>query len=470
MRCEPLDVRFQEQTKSTNRRLLTSIVLWSLSLIAVLAIALQIRIGLVREAGLTWDFANFYDAGHKALVGETHNLYDRFASIENRLPQGDMAFYGTPLSAYFYAPLAMLPPSTALSVFKWQCTFANLLGLLVLYWEYRRLGAVSFGSNSAFLCGFVAAAALFQPFWEIYTIGGQSTPTVFLCLVLGLAFHCREQYCLSAAMVVTAVAIKPAFLLALAILALLSRPRFTLWAAVIGALAAFCSLVWMGSGVHEAFLGQLATYIPKTWRWNSSVTVAFDNLRVFPEWKQAISTHAPTVIRCAAVAWILVTLWRQRRWVRESAERRRVDYLVAIVGNLLLLPIVWEHYLSLLFIAWAYWLAVCCWLPRGAKWMLIGVLAFSVFQNVSVVEWLNERLPMEHWQISLVAGLGKSAPLALTAILLIGYGPYLGVNRESAASRTTSEPILANGGQRLAVEAEDRRLEYKAGCIGCEAT
>src|SRR5262245_15353529 len=87
-------------------------------------LAAVISAGIAIPAGSGWDFANFYDAGHKVLVGQIQDLYDADAAIAGKPPEGHLAYYGTPLSALLMAPLALMPPGAAMVIFKIQASLA----------------------------------------------------------------------------------------------------------------------------------------------------------------------------------------------------------------------------------------------------------------------------------------------------------------------------------------------------------
>src|SRR5437773_9151503 len=98
-----------------------------LTVSALTLIVIGCTIGILVPAGLGWDFANFYDTGHRVAAGQVADLYHADRSIEGQPTQGSMRFWGAPLSAALFAPLAFLRPQLALIVFKMQ----NIVVLLV---------------------------------------------------------------------------------------------------------------------------------------------------------------------------------------------------------------------------------------------------------------------------------------------------------------------------------------------------
>ena len=48
------------------------------------------------QAGSGWDFANFYDAGHKAAAGQIQDLYNPTAAIEGKPAEAELPYWGSP--------------------------------------------------------------------------------------------------------------------------------------------------------------------------------------------------------------------------------------------------------------------------------------------------------------------------------------------------------------------------------------
>ena len=388
-------------------------------LVAAGWLVLQVGMGLVNGQGATWDFANFYDAGHKVVAGETANLYDATVPIDGKPPQADMPFFGTPLSALVYAPLAWWTPPTALVLFKAAGTVAMVAGIALLFQLYRRRSGGEPGSASVF----VVATVLFQPFWDIYHIGGQSTPFVFLLVVLALRAFVEDRDRAAGAWMAVAVAIKPAF--ALVFILLLLHGNRTLRVAAVGAglgLAAL-SVRWTGWEVHELFLARIADTKPESWQNNSSLTVALDNLQLF--WPPAAALPFGTIglaVRCAA-AGVLVWAYHRPGGAEElgGGARRHRDFLLAIIAGMLLMPVVWEHYLMVLFVPLSYLVFQWRRLPHRALVVLVLVFAATTVQNVMILEWLRWQFTMNSPAEAVVTGLLKTVPLAFTAWLFLAY-------------------------------------------------
>ena len=391
---------------------------------ALVALATEIAFGVTNGRGVTWDFANYYDVGHKVSAGEVENLYNKFALIEGKPPQGNMGFKGTPLSATFYIPLASFSPRVALVLFKVQNTLATLAALFLLFWQLKRFGEASFGSQAAFLSLFLTFVAVYQPFWRVYAIGGQTTPTVFLLLVLALICHLKGgRDFLVALFFSLAVTIKPAFVLGLAVLALLSGRKLLIYTIGIGVTLAAMSIVLMGWGTHEAFLRYALSEQATSWATNSSLTVALDNLRgmLRPPPEPLPYVIMSAMIRLGVSGLLIGLFLRYRSRISSEPARRHLDFVLSITSCLLIMPVVWAHYLSLLFIPLSYCLAVSTALPRTARWLLGAILVASLAQSVNVVAQIQAMIVVNTWPEMLAVGLLKSLPLGLTAFLLLRY-------------------------------------------------
>src|SRR5262245_14852705 len=109
------------------------------SILLMMVLAAGVTAGIAVKAGTAWDFANFYDAGHKIAAGQIGDLYNPDALISGKAPEARLPYWGTPLSAYLLAPLAWLSAGPAFFVFKAENTAALLLGLWLLYRYNSRL-------------------------------------------------------------------------------------------------------------------------------------------------------------------------------------------------------------------------------------------------------------------------------------------------------------------------------------------
>lgn len=381
-------------------------------------------VGILVPAGIGWDFACFYDAGRKVLGGQIGDLYDPSALIGGQAPQGEMAFWGAPISSYFYAPLGWLSPHVALMVFKTESTLALLVALALLYGHARKF--VEPAAQEAFAACFALLACVYQPFWTIYRVGGQTTPTVLLLLVAALLCHTASRFFLSSFCVIVAVLIKPTFVSLLAFLMLVSGPRFVRVALVVLLAVVAVSLLTMGWSVHQEFLLRLRQGASSStvWVYNSALTVWIENLRLLSDPLPTTASRpfalaaAITAIR-VAVLLLFVRLYFTARAPRWSAPaQRHRSFLLAILFSLLIAPVVWEHYLALLFVPLIYVVASHRYFSHAALWMVACIFVVALGQNIIFVNWLSTHFAFDTVGKLVAVGLFKSAPLLLTFVLL----------------------------------------------------
>lgn len=386
-----------------------------ISIAVALLLAAGIVAGIAVNAGSGWDFANFYDAGHKVVAGQMQDLYDPDVSIAGKPSQARLPYWGTPLSAFLLAPLAWMPPATALVVFKIQNSAALLLGLWLLYGFNKDFSE----SPKQYRALFLTAALVFQPFWTIYRVGGQTTPTVFLAFVAAFICYSSGRFLTAAICLVAAIAIKPAFVLMLVFLALIAGLRFLAHVLVTGAVAAGISIALAGWDIHRRFLERLSTGWISPWFFNSSLSVLFDNLRGIALRNEYWYAPASFVVRATAAVLVIACLMESRRRTWPESARRHFQFSMAIAFGLFLMPIVWEHYLAMLFIPFSYMLVFIRRAGRPLQALLVLFGAACFLQNLVFVMWLRSHLPDTRaaWLLFSTA-LFKSAPLLLFAMVI----------------------------------------------------
>lgn len=385
-------------------------------------------VGSTIHVGLDMDFANYYDAGNKIRYGEAANLYDPYALINGRPAQSTMDFVAVPLSAYLYVPLALLDPPTALLVFKWQNTAAYLAGLLFLFLHCRRFAGDSPVEQRRFATLFTLGALLFQPFWFTYRVGGQTTPTVFLCFVAALICHLSGSYFVSALLMLFVILIKPGFAIGIALFALLAGLRFLLYLSTLGLASAGLSVATLGWSTHVAFLTRAKNHssAPTLFWGNGAFTVVLENLR-----HSALENHLAAAV--LALDWtrvaISVALAASFFWlIRKSSSAIHTEsgrlhflFLASLCFGQLMLPVVWEHYLAVLFIPFAYLAACRRYFSRQALLLLAAILILPALRNFAFVIWMRgapiDQDPFPLWALVLL-GISKSAPLLLLAVFL----------------------------------------------------
>ncbi len=389
-----------------------------LSIIALAAIT-----GIVVPAGLGWDFANFYDTGRRAAALQIADIYKPETLIAGAKPQGAMPFWGAPISAFFYAPLSFFSPEAALLLFKFQNTVAYVLALWLLYRRNRRFIEPSPEAQWRYRVLFAGAILLFQPFWAIYRIGGQSMPTVFFLLTVALLYHTKGRTAISANCLFLALLIKPGFVFMLLPLGLVSGWKFLRSLALTALAVGLVSILLLGWDIHAEFLQVMVQGIKNAYPWlyNSSLYVEAENLRLL--------AVPPMDFRVLAVPVMLIKLlmillfgwlyWLSRKQPWSGAARHHFDFLMAVTFCLMISQTVWEHYLTALFLPLIYLVTVARSLSFNALVLLAAIFVTSLMQNIIVVNILNSQFSFDTIPELIGIGLLKSCPLWLTLVFLI---------------------------------------------------
>lgn len=385
----------------------------------LVSIGVGVIAAILIPAGRGWDFANFYDTGRRAAAGQLSDIYNPSSLIQGQLPQGQMAFWGAPISAWFYAPLSLFPPRIALIILKLTASLAFAAGLVLLYREMRPY-ASGHGANSLWYATiFALLVLLYQPFWTIYRVGGQTTPMVFLLLVVGLICYQRDQVWGAAFCMLFVVLMKPAFAFVPAFLGLVSGRRFFFALCVVFAVTIVISLLLLGWPIHREFLTILrrGSGKPSPWPFNSSLYIVADAFRHrahsipvprsggwFPD---ALRMTMKVMVLATFVALGLIS----RRYQWTQAQRRLFWYLMAVSFCLLISQVVWEHYLAVLFIPLAFLVALLPRLPPTARVHLGIIFALCMLQNLVLVLFVRDHLPVSSMAGMLLVSLFKAGPL-----------------------------------------------------------
>jgi len=378
--------------------------------------------GIVIPAGPGWDFANFFDTGRRVAARQIADLYNPDSLIAGAQPQGKLGFYGTPVSALLYAPLGLLTPSWAMIVFKIQNTLAYFAALALLYRHNRKFVENSVAGQWRFAALFSGLSLLYQPFWTIYRVGGQSTPTVLLLFVLALIFHTNSRFLASASCIVAAVLIKPAFIFALALLVCTSGGRFFRYTLMLLGGVGLVSVLLLGWGIHEEFLRTMlrANQTSYAWFYNSSLYVIAENMKLLGEGagQNALWKLSTIMVKLMSLALCVYLLVKSRTSKLSQSARRHFDFLTAIVFCLLVSQTVWEHYLAVLFPLLAYVAASHRYFSRSALALAGAIFLLAAWQNLIVINFLRANFHFDTAPELVLIGLCKSAPLWLTAIFL----------------------------------------------------
>ncbi|HQR32084.1 MAG TPA: glycosyltransferase 87 family protein [Blastocatellia bacterium] len=406
-----------------------------LALLLLGIVVLAAMAGVVIPAGIGWDFANFYDTGRRAAAGQIADLYHADSLIAGAQPQGKLAFWGAPISAFFYVPLSLFSAEWALIVFKLQNVVALFAALWLLYQDNRRFAKASPVEQWKFAALFAGLVLIYQPFWSIFRVGGQTTPTVFLLFTIALLNHTKEKFNISAACLVLALLIKPGFVFVLLPLCLVSGLRFLRSLAFASMAVGLVSVLLLGWDIHAEFLQVMLSGMKNAypWMYNSSLYVTAENLRLL--------AVPPVDIRLLAVPVMLVKLamvllfgglyWLSRKEIWSRLAQRHFDFLMAITFCLMFSQTVWEHYLAVLFIPLVYLVAAVRQHNSRVVILLAAIFALSLFQNILLVNVIHSRVNFSSIPELVVVGLVKSSPLLLTLVFLIRhreefFASYLG--------------------------------------------
>jgi len=398
-----------------------------LTALFLLLLAIGCVIAILTPAGIGWDFANFYDTGRRVAAGQVQDIYKVDSLIGGESPQGLMSFWGTPLSAWLYVPLSWFSPETALIVFKIQNTLAYFLALGLLFFLNRQFVEEAPISQWKFAALFVGICLLYQPFWTVYRVGGQATPTVFLLFSLALVAFTRSYFSISAVCLVGAAMIKPAFGTALILLMCISGIRFFVTMLAVLFIAGVGSLLVMGWDIHVEFLLKMLNNVKIVFPWfyNSSLYITVEHLRLLsgeggnPFMPNLVFDLINGTMKICLLGVFIVLIRKSHSFKWSSQSRNHFLFLTAISFGLFLSPTVWEHYLAMLFLPLAYCLAVRRYFSPQAFRLIIGIVLLSIGQNLIVIHGLQNLFTFDSWPELVLICLFKSAPLILMLIFLM---------------------------------------------------
>ncbi len=387
---------------------------------------------ILKPRRLLLDFANFYDAGHKALLGEFGSLYNEFALIGGQDPFGHMLYFGTPISSLLFAPLALLEPETAAIVFKSFNLVLIVSSLLLLYRHFLPFTDDQNGSNGLFFGLFCVAALLFLPFWTVFYVGGQTTPLILLMLTISLIQFEKERYWVAGVLYALVVLIKPGLAPAAGLLWLFAPRRFKFWAAGSGLFAMGLSILLLGWPVHQAFLDLLSEHsgsllgIPYH---NSHPTGWFEPLFVGPDDYDALDSDAQplllaimnTGVRWALIATMMYTVWRFTGGTSDTRSQRNLIFVSTLFAGMIYAPVVWAHYLSFLFVILVYGIAMNRHFSKPALGIMALILLSAPIGHIWLMELIEHVLAPMGQLDSIVLGIMRATPMTLLVILVLAY-------------------------------------------------
>lgn len=396
--------------------------------LAILSIFGLIIWGLVTPWGRGLDFANFYDIGHKALLGEFATLYDHEALIGGQPPMGEMKYLSPPITSFLFTPLALLSPLSATFFLKLAGVISVIAGLMLLYRQLQPIAQ----PKAEYFALFAMAMALWQPLWTFMRVGGQTTPMVFLLLVIGHAAWLRRQMVATAMICSLVVLIKPGFAPIAVLLFLTSDNRFRIAAILAASASIGVSLAIFGWGPHRDFfasIGDQGDRLLEPWM-NSSPTswlvpLLFD-VKVYgetgemPGWVAVVVTAARLALSAALIACLIGYL---RRAMTDRARQHAI-YITGLLLVIVLSPVVWAHYMMILFPLIAVLLAVrgdlTPWM-RGTLWL---TLILGLYQSFILMRQVQLAFGFDTNIEATVFGLLKSLPaILLCALWILGRHP-----------------------------------------------
>ena len=389
--------------------------------------------GIIRNRGLLLDFANFYDAGRKAALGQFNTLYDPFALIGGSAPFGNMSFVSAPISSFAYIPLSGLEPVLAARIFKIIATVC-LFGALILLFFHLSKRFCQKEERVKFFAIFSVCSLFYMPFWQIYWIGGQTTPMVLLLLLIALVLYGKGQAILPAVALVLAVTIKPFLVPGLVLLLILAEARLRLALVVIGCIAATISVLVVGTEPHIAFVHKILSESGQLQapQLNSNMLSWIEPLFLSIADYEALKSMPPglklmTIALRLLLVGVLIALYvRLRRTSVPDMAKRHFLVIVAIFTALIVTPVAWAHYLSFLFIVPMFVFANGAHFPKGAKISAAAVIAISVFQHPFLLKKITMLfdagaggyLGIGNWNLLMLMSTVRSVPMILAFCLV----------------------------------------------------
>jgi hypothetical protein len=383
----------------------------------VLLILLGCVVGILVPAGLGWDFANFYDTGRRVAAGQIGDIYNSSSLIRGEPPQGEMGFWGTPVSAFLYVPLSWLAPSPALILFKIENSLACFAALSLLFVHGLKFVEATPTARWRFAALFAFLALIYQPFWTVFRVGGQTTPTVLLLLTLGLLAHEKQRFVWSALLFVIVILMKPAFATGLLFLVLVSNMRFAAFTGAYLASIGAVSVATMGWTLHAQFLGKMlgGLGLAKPWLFNSSLYILVSHFRELAgsSVPAVVFTAASLAIRAGVIGTFVWILLKSRSRSLSTEGTCHFAFLMAVSFFLLISQTLWEHYLAVMFLPLSYIIAARSTFGREAIAIVTAIFVFSLGQNLIFTEFLHDRFTFASLPAVFFVALLKSAPLWL---------------------------------------------------------
>jgi len=438
----------------------------SITVVLFLLLILRLAVCVCSSAGIGWDFTQYYRTGNWIFLKQEENLYTIKTSSMHCFQQhigehvseelgvdnqkrnqgckttenveelitgsGRLGYIGFPISAYIFAPLAAFTPRQALLIFKVQCALFFVAALSLLYRSFQNVATTRMRKD-LILPLYLTICLFYEPFWFVFTVGGQATPINLLLFVLFHNFYVQKRSFWAAFFLSVGILIKPFFALILLIYVFALDSRFLRNLIVLLGLWSIFSISLLGWSLHMEWLNVIRDStrgLAEPWWNNSSILGFFYNF--WSWWHGATLGTAGEVhglfmgvIFTFKIFVIVLFFWLVRNTQAQNLEPQQYRHQLvslSIMFALLFSNICWPHYLAFLFVPVLFLLVTSHKLTRYGKvlvWLiLLSTLSVqSRFAQKYVLSFLTEYSFFQ----TLMAGMFGSATLILTTILLIIY-------------------------------------------------
>lgn len=423
---------------------------------------ITVRLGLcvLSDAGMNWDFVNFYNAAQRTFTGQLSELY---ATGRPGQEQPELQYVGFPVTAYVFAPLGAFSQRTALLIFKLICATCMASGLWLLF---RRCVAPLSDPRKRSLVAFLftAGVLLAEPYWFTFTIGGQATAIGFLLLVAFTHLFAADRLWLAAAALVTAVAIKPFLVLMVPILFMGGQWRLLLRCAAFGLPLMALSVAVLGVDAHLEWFAILQQESSTRWSarwWNNiapiGIVANFWNYLVFdhPHFGIDAPPAVFSTVKAIYQPLLLVTCaWLAYATARASTDepfKRNQLVLLSLVFAVSFSVVVWPHYQQFLFVPLAPLLVKSFRMTHKVRWGLAAILLLSMHLELAVqfvagVPWTP---PHSALNVAFTSVLGGGA-IVLLFVMLIAHRRELLLTAPEELNDAAPLPMAEPGAMVLA--------------------
>jgi len=323
--------------------------------VLVLAFALISWTG-ASAAGSAYDFHAYYDAALRLISTGTPYQAETLRGPFSPGPYG-LYLYAPPL-AILFVPLTWLGDQAAMLAWL-ALRIALLVATCALLPVSRPIRLASFG-----------IAALSAPFLLDLNLGNVSLIVTFLAVV---AWRWLDRPA-SAVAVAASLALRPTMAVVVGWWLLRGKLRPIVWTVLAGSLIFLLTLPFVGIDGWFDYLTVIrnlsnVTGVPKSFDLGSAVLLLGG-----PAWLSTLALFA------GYATAVVATLFSLRR-------DRELSYVVTVMSSLLLAPLMWDHYLTLLLVPaaflagrgriWALSLPLLAWVPVLVGGALYPVLALA---------------------------------------------------------------------------------------------